>query len=300
MPKRSGRHQGIVVGVDGSPSSSTAVRWAAREAAMRHVPLSLIHVIERPPWGLLALGGGAVQPPSETQEWQRTEGAEVISAAVKIATDSTQDRSIPDLQAEVYFSATGPTLYEFSTQAQMIVVGSRGHSTVGRVLLGSVSTGLIHHARCPVAVVHGGAQAASPHSQLPVLVGIDGSPASESATAIAFEEASWRGVELIAMHAWSDLHVSETAGDDWLNLQAVGEEALAERLAGWQERFPDVVVQRRIVLDGPALHLLEAAESSQLVVVGSHGRGGFAGMLLGSVSTAVAQAAQVPVIVARQ
>jgi len=300
MPKHSGKHQGIVVGVDGSPSSTTAVRWAAREAAMRNVALSLVHVIEQPPWGLLALGGGAVQPPSGSQEWQRTEGEAMISAAVKIATDSTQDRSIPDLQAEVYFSATGPTLYELSTQAQMIAVGCRGHTKVGRVVLGSVSTGLIHHARCPVAVVHGGAQAASPHSQLPVVVGIDGSPASESATAIAFEEASWRRVELIAMHAWSDLHVSDAPGDDWPSFQAIGEEALAERLAGWQERFPDVVVQRRIVLESPALHLLEAAESSQLVIVGSHGRGGFAGMLLGSVSTAVAQAARVPVIVARQ
>ncbi len=161
MPKHSEKHQGIVVGVDGSPSSRTAVRWAAREAAMRNVSLSLIHVIERPPWGLLALGGGAVQPPSDALEWQRTEGAEIISAAVKIAKDSTQDRSIPDLHAEVYFSAIGPTLFEFSNQAQMIVVGSRGHTTVGRVLLGSVSTGLIHHARCPVAVVHGGAQSSS-------------------------------------------------------------------------------------------------------------------------------------------
>ena len=149
-------------------------------------------------------------------EWQRTEGAEIISAAVKIAKDSTQDRSIPDLHAEVYFSAIGPTLFEFSTQAQMVVVGCRGHATVGRILLGSVSTGLIHHARCPVAVVHGGAQSASEHSQLPVLVGIDGSPASETATAIAFEEASWRGVELIAMHGWSDQHKSDAPGDEWL------------------------------------------------------------------------------------
>ena len=100
MAKHSGKHQGIVVGVDGSPSSNTAVCWAAREAAMRNVSLSLIHVIERPPWGLLALGGGAVQPPPDALEWQRTEGAEIISAAVKIAKDSTQDRSIPDLHAE--------------------------------------------------------------------------------------------------------------------------------------------------------------------------------------------------------
>ena len=168
MTKHSEKHQGIVVGVDGSPSSNTAVCWAAREAAMRNVSLSLIHVIERPPWGLLALGGGAVQPPPDALEWQRTEGAEIISAAVKIAKYSTQDRCIPDLHAEVYFSAIGPTLFEFSAQAQVVVVGSRGHTAVGRVLLGSVSTRLIHHARCPVAVVHGGAQSASERSQLPV------------------------------------------------------------------------------------------------------------------------------------
>jgi nucleotide-binding universal stress UspA family protein len=132
------------------------------------------------------------------------------------------------------------------------------------------------------------------------VLGIDGSPASELATAIAFDEASRRGVELIAVHAWCDADVSDIPSIEWSAQQAVGEEALAERLAGWPERYPDVVVDRRIVFDRPARHLLDAAESSQLVVVGSHGRGGFSGMLLGSVSTAVAQAAHVPVIVARQ
>jgi nucleotide-binding universal stress UspA family protein len=293
-------HRGIVVGVDGSPSSDMAVRWAAQEAGMRNIPLSLVHVVERPPWGLFALGGGALPPPYETNESQKNEGQEIISAAVELAKDSTQNGSLAQLDVEVYFSAIGPALFDLSTQAQLIVVGSRGHSRVDRVLLGSVSTGLIHHARCPVAVIHDGVPVAAQPSQLPVMVGIDGSPASESATAIAFDEASWRGVELITVHAWSDAHASDIPSVEWSAQQAVGEEALAERLAGWRERYPDVTVRRRIVLDAPAPHLLEEAESSQLLVVGSHGRGGFPGMLLGSVSTAVAQAARVPVIVARQ
>lgn len=293
-------HQGIVVGVDGSPSSDVAVRWAAHEAAMRHVPLSLVHVLDRPPWGLVALGGGHVPPPSDITEWQRTEGEQIISAAVELAKDTVQDGALPQLNAEVYFAATGPALFDLSTDAQMIVVGCRGRGRVGRLLLGSVSTGLIHHAQCPVAVIHDGIPLAAQPSRLPVVVGIDGSPASELATAIAFEEASWRGVELIALHAWSDANVPGLPNLEWSAQQAVGEEALAERLAGWQERYPEVVVRRKIVLDAPARHLLEEAESSQLLVVGSHGRGGFSGMLLGSVSTAVAQAARVPVIVARQ
>ena len=133
----------------------------------------------------------------------------------------------------------------------------------------------------------------------PVVVGIDGSPASESATAIAFDEASRRGVELVAVHAWSDYAVSELPGIEWSDLQKQAEETLAERLAGWQERYPDVTVRRVVVLDRPAHQLLEQSESAQLTVVGSHGRGGFAGMLLGSVSSAVAESARMPVIVAR-
>ena len=134
-----------------------------------------------------------------------------------------------------------------------------------------------------------------------MVVGVNGSPASELATVIAFDEASRRGVELIAVHTWSDSTVYEYADVEWPNLTPRAEEQLlAERLARWQERYPDVVVRRVVVRDRPARQLLKQSESAQLLVVGSHGRGGFAGMLLGSVSSTVVQSARVPVIVARQ
>ena len=84
-----------------------------------------------------------------------------------------------------------------------------------------------------------------------------------------------------------------------LEWKSEGERSLAEYLAGWQERYPDVQLHRIVVLDHPGPALLEESESAQLVVVGSHGRGGVTGMLLGSVSNAVIHAARAPVLVAR-
>ena len=134
--------------------------------------------------------------------------------------------------------------------------------------------------------------------QAPVLVGIDGSSASELATAIAFEEASRRNVGLIALHAWSDVDVSEWPGADWPATQSIGDQVLAERLAGGQQQYPDVNVHRVVVRDQPARELVKRSEEAQLVVVGSRGRGGFAEMLVGSVSERVAQLARMAVIVA--
>ena len=169
----------------------------------------------------------------------------------------------------------------------------------GGAVLGSVSNGLLHHAQCPVAVVHNDeAQAADNTS--PVVVGIDGSPASEAATALAFDEASRRGVDLVALHAWSDVGVLSVLGMDWKEYEDQGHEVLGERLAGWHEQYPDVHVERRIVCDQPARWLIDESQRAQLVVVGSHGRGGFKGMLLGSVSRAVAQHAKSPVVVVRE
>jgi nucleotide-binding universal stress UspA family protein len=155
-----------------------------------------------------------------------------------------------------------------------------------------------------VAVIRGRHGTANVPESGPVVVGVDGSPASELAIAAAFEEASSRRAPLIAVHAWSDVTYEDFYGTvrivpQWESLEEDEERLLAQRLAGWQEKYPDVEIRRVLRRDRPRHALLEAAEKAQLVVVGSRGRGGFTGMLLGSTSQALVQHAGCPVLVVR-
>ena len=222
----------------------------------------------------------------------------VIDQARKTFSANLRESEPPEIHTEMVYSSVVPTLIDASKEAWMIVAGSQGLGALGRLMLGSVTTGLIHHAHCPVAVIHS-EETEVADSNAPVLLGIDGSPASEAATALAFDEASRRGVQLKALHVWSDVGVFPLLGMDWRERESQGQEVLAERLAGWQEQYPDVHAERLLFCDRPSRWLLKESEHAQLVVVGSRGRGGFPGMLLGSVSSAVAQSATAPVIVVR-
>ena len=279
----------ILVGVDGSGASDAAIRWATQEAMMRRQPIKLLHVVAR-------TQVSSADGPTITQ-WQMDRARQILDTSREIAEKAAGSTPL-DIEMQMQYASEVPTLVEASADAWMIVVGSRGLDAFEGHLLGSVSSRLIHHAHCPVAIVHD-PDSARGHirDDAPVLVGIDGSPASEAATALAFDEASRRGVPLVALHAWSDVGVFPILGMDWRKYRDEGEEALAERLVGWHDQYPDVAVQRRVVCDVPARWLIDESKSAQLVIVGCRGRGGLPEKHLGSVGHAVAHSARVPVIV---
>jgi nucleotide-binding universal stress UspA family protein len=187
-----------------------------------------------------------------------------------------------------------PRLLDESRSAQLVVIGDRGLGGVAGLLLGSVAVALAARGDSPVAVVRGRTSATSG----PVVVGVDGSPVSEAALAYAFEAADARSAELVVVYAWRDLLLDQSTPLDEA-IEQQGRAELAERLAGWGGKYPDVAVRRVVVRDTPARAIVEQSVTAQLVVVGSHGRGGLGGLLLGSVSNAVLHRAECPVVVVR-
>jgi nucleotide-binding universal stress UspA family protein len=289
--KRARAHE-IVVAVDGSAASEAAVRWAVRESLLQTIPLKLVHVVGAP-----TVTRSLLRLPKGTGKSQDTHADQIVDDAVDLVHRTATGATADVAGAEIYHSAAIPTLIELSEGAKMIVVGSNGRGALRGRFLGSVSTGLVHGAHCPVAVIH---DRQPPAADAPVVVGIDGSKSSELATRIAFKEAANRGVELVALHAWSDVELWEVPEVDWDAVAQGKVKLLDKRLAGWCERFPEVTVRRVVVRDQPTVHLADHAENAQLLVVGSRGRGGFAGLVLGSVSSILAHYVQIPLIVARQ
>ena len=222
----------IVVGVDGSAASDAAVRWAVTESAVRKLPIALIHVVAPTPIDSTMAPNGTI-PQSRLDQ-----ARQVIERSRQIAAEST-DRKQPCAYGEIAYSGVVSTLIAASKDAHMTVVGSRGVDALDGYRLGSVSAALLLHAQCPIAVVHdreSGDQDISDTS--PVLLGVDGTPASEAATAVAFDEACRRQVPLVALHAWSDVGVFPILGMDWHVNRDQGEEVLGERLAGLAGTIP--------------------------------------------------------------
>src|SRR5271165_6235509 len=162
------KHHGIVVAVDGSPASDVAVGWAALEAAMRNIPLTVVHAVVTP-----TATWPPVPYPESLAVRLEDEGKKEVLRAIKIAEDAMPaDRKVT-IERELVFSNPSPALIKMSDAAEMIVVGSSGRGLLARGVLGSVSSTVVRHASCPVAVIRD--EDLPDQKQAPVLVGIDGS-----------------------------------------------------------------------------------------------------------------------------
>jgi nucleotide-binding universal stress UspA family protein len=282
----------VVVGIDGSPSALDAARWAAREAARRRTMLQLIGAFGWLETRHLHDQGLGVR----FRETMLSRTREEVSAAAEAAAEAAPGVEISE---RVIDGFPVPLLLAESRRAGLVVLGDRGLGGFTGLLVGSVAIGLAARAECPVVVVRGGRSADTG----PVVVGVDGSPVSEAALAFAFEAAAARQADLVAVHAWRDTVFEAAVAPllDWDAIEADEHRVLAERLAGWGAKYPDVEVRRVVVRDRPAHALIEQATgaAAQLVVVGSHGRGSATGLMLGSVSHAALHHSPCPVAVVR-
>ncbi|SFB00654.1 Nucleotide-binding universal stress protein, UspA family [Amycolatopsis marina] len=282
----------IVVGVDGSERALDAVRWAAREAAGWNTPLRLVSASGYPDLYI----GATLPPPGGLLDELEQHGNNVVHEA-ELAAAAEAD---VEIHTQVTPDSPIPFLIEASTTARMVVLGASGRGGFVGLLVGSTTIALAAHAHCPVVSVRG-----QPAPEGPVVVGVDGSELSEDAIEFAFEEAALRDAELVAVHTWSDADTEAVFSEtrlqfEWEPLEEAEQRVLAERLAGWQERHPDVRVRRVVERDKPRHQLLELSRGAQLLVVGSRGRGGFRGMLMGSTSQALLHHAECPVMVIRK
>jgi len=280
----------VVVGVDGSASSLAAVDVAAREAQLRGLPLRVVHAFVWPYLGA-PLGPSPYGPP---EGGLQNDAERLLAEAVQQAA-----RAVPglDVESEIVTGGATAVLLEESPAAALVVLGDRGLGGFTGLIVGSVAVQLTAHAHCPVLVVRG-----RPNPSGPLVLGVDGSPEAWPAVLQAFDEASLRGAELVALHAWLD-PVPAQLGDvlpvvyDVDQVEAEEMRLLAEAVAGCRERYPDVVVHEELVRARARDALMERSAQAQLLVVGSRGRGGVRGLLLGSVSQDALHEADCPVLV---
>ena len=276
--------RGILVGYDGSPAADLALQWAADTALLDQREVT-VAIINDPG----ALPGVAWVP---EDYW-----AEIAQRASEVLAKA----GMPDARVERRHGAVVPTLIAMAQDASLVVLGSRGHSRVGELFVGSVSQHLAGHAPCPVAVIR--PLPSDTRAATRIVVGLDGSPAGEEALAFACRRARMTGEKVSAVRGADYGPVPL----DWRGgmPQELGrfleeeEQQLATSMAAARAAHPDVEIDSELIALAPGEALVETSQHASLVVVGSRGLGAFAGMLLGSVSHDVLHRAHCPVVVVR-
>jgi nucleotide-binding universal stress UspA family protein len=280
-----------VAGPDGHPGeqSRALLGWAAEEAVLRKAPLVVCHLWE---WsdGDHPLRLLADEAPAES-----TAAEQELLEAIGLVRSWYPDLPV---SAALGHGRPAPALVRVSKQARMLIVGARGSGGFAGLGLGSVPAQLAAHARCPVAVVRPPSAAAAAD----VVVGVDSWPEADRAVRLAAEEAGRLGGKLILLHSYRlppPAEYGPNAGIDEPHRRAAAEDVLDRAAEALRATGVDLDLERRVVHGGAAASLLEAATGAAALVVGARGIGGFAGLLLGSVSQQVLRHAPGTVVVAR-
>ncbi|WP_431955412.1 universal stress protein [Nocardia lijiangensis] len=290
---RFANEQSIVVGVDGSPAALAAARWAGAVAAREGVRLVVLSIVPTIDYRITA----AIVADADILPTLRFVAKKHVGAAIDAVRADQPDLEITQTVVE---GVPGNELVEASETALLLVVAATADDRITTLLIGSTALRVANKAQCPVVVWRGDVDNPLPDER-PILVGVDGSPASNVAVGRAFDMASVLGVRVIALHAWNDPDLLQwtPVPDAWEVLAQQERELLSERLAGWSSQFPDLQVEK-LVLQSPATRaLLDHGADAQMIVTGSHGRNRFTGLLLGSTSQNLLHHAPCPVLVAR-
>jgi nucleotide-binding universal stress UspA family protein len=271
----------VLVGVDPSDSARHAALWAADLAANQDRPLLLVHAEPE--------GAGTGQEP----DWLR----ELLDAALRSGA-AAQVRTVPGNPIS--------RLVELSAEAHLLVVGSYGTGAHAGMLAGDVGLALVDRARCPVAVVRGTEPGVPPSRTGPVVVGVDGSAAGDTALELAAELAASSGARLMAVHAWSEMQVDAAAAahraqadPDVLAERAA--QLLDARVAAVRQRHPDLPIERESLADTALRALLARADRARAVVVAQRASPppSEGALVLGSTSRGLVEFAPCPVVVTR-
>jgi len=276
----------VVVGVDGSAQALAAVEVAAAEAAMRRLRLRVV----------------AAGPPPANDSAQDTTALAARVEANRAVADAAARAHLawPDLMVRTLVAAgdLAGTLIRESHTAGLVVVGGGGCP-------GSLCAQIAAHASCPAILVPSHLDSVAGRGDAPVMVGVAAAGRDDAAIGFAFEEAAVRGVPLRAVHVWSGVSdvgvgcLDPFAYDPWA-ARAAADRRMAEALAGWADKYPQVPVERLPRYDvNPAGALVHASARCGLVVVGASLRAPLGGQLLGGVIRALITRAGCPVAVVR-
>jgi nucleotide-binding universal stress UspA family protein len=281
---------GVVTCFDGSAASARALEWAATEARMRQVPLTVCHAWETP-------DPSCALPPA-VNEAARQAAKRILSRGMVVAEHHAP--GVP-VRSRLLPGPAAPALVHAADGAQLLVAGARGAGGSSWPGLGTVSAQLAAHASCPVEIIRGdGAWRGGA-----VVAGVDGSPSAQAAAGFAFEEAAMRGVPLTVVSSWwepAPADVAAIADDTVLDIAAMRTRTLDRAglvIGQWRDKYPEVTVTSSAAMQPPRAVLCAAAQTAGLLVVGARGLGGMPGLLLGSVSLAMLEHAPCPIAVLR-